>query len=337
MKEVCQFILDEPQMDPDLQPAPQAASHPDGPPNPQVHVPLVPTPQPEQTRGNSDLFRSLVDEFPPSIVEPTEMLRYLQNKIIKGCPLEVTDLTTAPTGETNFITVDRDNIIETTFEELKGVEDPTVTFQVQFYGEQAFDSGGPRKEWIRLCNQQIKIKYFDHGLKEHLADDYFYVGQMAGIALLQNDQIPRYFPEEMLQEIFISEDQNPPPCFIQLRKGLDMLGIHIFGRKFPMFPHLLRVSNTQMSVKMLIHLLKPTFSEEGSNSLIYEKVVYSKFVKYVREVASGRRVTSLENILEFVTGASEEPPLGFAQHPICGTNKRGADIFRLRPGKINFD
>ena len=31
----------------------------------------------------------------------------------------------------------------------------------------------------------------------------------------------------------------------------------------------------------------------------------------MREVASGRRVVSLENVLEFVTGASEEPTLGF--------------------------
>ena len=43
--------------------------------------------------------------------------------------------------------------------------------------------------------------------------------------------------------------------------------------------------------------------------------MYGKFVKYVREVASGRRVTSLENILEFVTGASEEPTLGFDRQP----------------------
>lgn len=32
-------------------------------------------------------------------------------------------------------------------------------------------------------------------------------------------------------------------------------------------------------------------------------------------MASGRRVTSLENLLEFVTGASEEPTLGFDQQP----------------------
>ena len=279
--------------------------------NPQEHVPA----QPQHTSGVDHSFHLIVEAFPTSIVEPTEMQRYLQNKNIKGRPLEVTDLTTEPTGDTNYISVDRDNILETTFEEVKHVKDPKITFQVQFYGEMAVDNGGPRKEWIRLCNQQIKVKYFDHGLKEHLADDYFYVGQMAGIALLQNGHITRYFSEEMLQQVFISEDPNPAPCVVQLRKGLETLGIHVFARLVPLFLHLLRVSDTRITVKMLLHLLKPNFSEEGSYSLTYEKAVYSKLVKYVREVASGRRVPSLGNILEFVTGASEEPPLGFVQHP----------------------
>lgn len=48
---------------------------------------------------------------------------------------------------------------------------------------------------------------------------------------------------------------------------------------------------------------------------IHETAVYSKFVKYVRDVSSGRRVVTLGNILEFVTGTSEEPPLGFAKTP----------------------
>ena len=48
---------------------------------------------------------------------------------------------------------------------------------------------------------------------------------------------------------------------------------------------------------------------------IHEKAIYSKFVKYVRDVSSGRRVVTLGNILEFVTGTSEEPPLGFAKTP----------------------
>ena len=68
----------------------------------------------------------------------------------------------------NFITVDIHNILETTLEEVKYVADLRVTFEVQFYSEQAVDSSGLRKEWIRLCNQKIKDIYFDNGLKEHV-------------------------------------------------------------------------------------------------------------------------------------------------------------------------
>ena len=46
------------------------------------------------------------------------------------------------------------------------MKDPRITFEVQFYGEEAEDRGGPRKEWIRLCNQKIQLKYFEQGLKE---------------------------------------------------------------------------------------------------------------------------------------------------------------------------
>jgi hypothetical protein len=105
----------------------------------------------------------VVNEFPSNITEPTEMLRYLQKKIVRGRPLGVTDPSTDLQRETNFITVDRENILQTIFEELKSVDDPRVTFEVQFYAEQAVDSGGPRREWMRPCNQQIKIQYFDNG------------------------------------------------------------------------------------------------------------------------------------------------------------------------------
>ena len=269
----------------------------------------------QKTESTHDFFCQIVNEFSPDIMEPTEMLRYLQKKIVSGRPLEVTNSSRILEGETNFITVDRHNILETTFEELKHVADPRVTFEVQFYGEQAVDSGGPRKEWIRLCNQKIKDTYFDNGLKEHMSEDYFYIGQMVCIALLQNGQLPVYIPEEILQAIFIS-DLELPPCVRELKCGMDTLGIPMFGRKFPMLLYLLRPSSIiSLSVRHLLFLLKPDFSEEGSNMLIHEKAIYSKFVKYVRDVSSGRRVVTLGNVLEFVTGASEEPPLGFAKTP----------------------
>jgi hypothetical protein len=261
-------------------------------------------------------FDTVVNEFPSNITEPTEMLRYLQKKIVRGRPLEVTDPSTDLQGETNFITVDRENILQTTFEELKSVDDPRVTFEVQFYAEQAVDSGGPRREWMRLCNQQIKIKYFDNGIKEHLSEDYFYVGQMISIALLQNGQLPVYIPEDILQAIFVGKCEQLSPCIMELKRGMDTLGIPGFGRKFPQLLYLLRPSAiAKLSVRRLLFLLKPAFSEEGSNALSREKAVYTKFVKYTREVSSGRRVVTLENILEFATGASEEPPLGFTRSP----------------------
>ncbi len=107
--------------------------------------------------------------------------------------------------------------------------------------------------------------------------------------------------------------QAPHPCISQLQKGLDTLGIHAVGRKFPQVLYLFRPSvHAKLSVKKLLYLSKSKFSEKGSNSLMYEKSVYACFVKYIREVAGGRKITKLENILGFTTSASEEPLLGFA-------------------------
>ena len=66
------------------------------------------------------------------------------------------------------------------------------TFEVDFMGEEARDLGVPRKEWI-LMDHAMKEKYFANGLREFLADDYFFVGVMIGTALLQNDQLPCLF------------------------------------------------------------------------------------------------------------------------------------------------
>ena len=54
-----------------------------------------------------------------------------------------------------------------------------------------------------------------------------------------------------------------------------------------MFLHLLRPTPPQpLTVKNVTNLLKPEFSEEGSNSRTFENAVYTKFMKYLREAAS---------------------------------------------------
>lgn len=95
-----------------------------------------------------------------------------------------------------------------------------------------------------------------------------------------------------------------------------MFGLVRIMQKVPILLHLLQPSNHRLVAKMLLNLLTPEFSEEGSTTCLREKKVYALFVKYVRQVASGRRKPiSLSSILIFVTGAAEEPVLGFALHP----------------------
>ena len=102
-------------------------------------------------------YQTIIIEFPSDINDTSEMLRYYQGKVHRGRPLDVVGEYTMLEGETNSITVDRENIWQTTFEEIKEIEDPVITFEVDFYSERAQDSGGPRREWLRLCNQKVSL------------------------------------------------------------------------------------------------------------------------------------------------------------------------------------
>ena len=53
-----------------------------------------------------------------------------------------------------------------------------------------------------------------------------------------------------------------------------------------MFLHLFTPSQTKLTLKALLQILKPSFSEEGSNDRHFENAVYSVYLKYLRSVAS---------------------------------------------------
>ena len=213
------------------------------------------------------------------LMDPVEVLKFLQKQIVTGRALEVTSCEETIEGDTNYITVDRANILETTISELEYITNYRLTFQVDFMGEECVDQGGPRKEWIRLMNQAIKEKYFDHGLRPLLAQDYYFVGEMMAVAMLRNGQQ------------IVSSGECFDPCVRQIRHGLEELGMLSALQELPMLVHLLRPqAQGKLSVQMLLQILKPNFSEEGSNTLKNEKEVYQLFVKYVREVAASRRV-----------------------------------------------
>lgn len=72
-----------------------------------------------------------------NISNPSEILRVIQNKFVKGRNLEVQRVEEVSEGMTQYILVNRKSILETAFEELKEValSDLQKTLQVDFYGE----------------------------------------------------------------------------------------------------------------------------------------------------------------------------------------------------------
>jgi len=73
-----------------------------------------------------------------NICDPVEILRCLQKEIVTGQLLELTDVTQCSSGETNFILVNRDKLLDTAFDELKFHKNYRVTLEVQFYDEVSF-------------------------------------------------------------------------------------------------------------------------------------------------------------------------------------------------------
>ena len=143
--------------------------------------------------------------------------------------------------------------------------------------------------------------------------------------------MPNIFPIENLDAVF-SSDTFHSTCIQYLQKGFQVWGLQENFHSFPIMKTLFKSKQHPLTAKRLMQILQPHFSEEGSSSLHREKGIYGMFVKYVREVASGRRGNvKLEDILSFITGCFEKPILGFSTPPsisgITGIHT-ARDIFR---------
>lgn len=229
-------------------------------------------------------------------------------------------MTSAFTGETSCIIVDRDDLFDTGLDEIKNIKNFRLPLEVDFVGETARDYGGPRKEFFRLMMIDIKERLFDGGLRHDLQDKYDAAGILMGLSVLQNGKIPQFIPEEMLQELV--KGPSSSPCVKNLQAGFQKTGVLQLLEKLPQLLHLFRPSDAAAvpNFKKIIHLLSPQFAEEGTNTRKYQKEVYNAFIRYAREVAAGRRGTNkvtltLGHILQFVCGTDEEPCLGFAKLP----------------------
>ena len=136
------------------------------------------------------------------------------------------------------------------------------------------------------------------------------------LSTLQNGSIPRFLKEDDLQALFSSEEPSNP-CISMLQIGYKHLGLYQIGNGIPNFLHLFRPSGgSTLSIRMLLTLLPPNFSDEGSNAHRFKTEIYDLFSKYTRIAATGPRGSiTFEHVLQFVTGTDQEPPLWFSVAP----------------------
>ena len=66
---------------------------------------------------------------------PVEIIKYLQENLVQGRSLEIADASQCIDGETNFIMVDRSNLLNTATEEIQHLQNKYLTLEVQFYNE----------------------------------------------------------------------------------------------------------------------------------------------------------------------------------------------------------
>ena len=70
-----------------------------------------------------------------NILNPVEILRYFQPRMVVGRALEVQSVDEVNEGATNFIMVDQHNLMTTAIDEILFLTEYRRTLQVQFYGE----------------------------------------------------------------------------------------------------------------------------------------------------------------------------------------------------------
>ena len=70
---------------------------------------------------------------------PIEIIRALQLFLVQGRPLEISDVNMCPEGRTNFILVNKNNLLLSAFDEIKSSKNKFITLEVQYYEEVCFD------------------------------------------------------------------------------------------------------------------------------------------------------------------------------------------------------
>lgn len=94
------------------------------------------------------------------LIDPWVTLRHLQELLVHGRLLNLIDNTSTNERLTNCFTVERDSILDITYQELLYITDYCVILETDFMGEKVKDLGRPRLQCIELWNRRQYVKYF---------------------------------------------------------------------------------------------------------------------------------------------------------------------------------
>ena len=101
--------------------------------------------------------------------------------------------------------------MESAFLQLESIQNLHITFEVDFIHI---------CDLARCCIHFVKVAMnendFNKGLGKYLADDYYKVGIMISIALLQNGRLPKFVPPNVIQSL-VRKTENP--CIAKLFKS----------------------------------------------------------------------------------------------------------------------
>lgn len=265
-----------------------------------------------------------------STEEPTTILKTYREEFLTGRKLDLTEVNETIEGETSTIFVGRHTLWDDANSEIKSLNDIRHPLEVQFYGEQSEDFGGPRKEFFRLALNHIRTSFLVQGVPVKLLrssaliedQSYYTAGIIVGLSALQNGPCANF-----LGSLLDTWPQPEPEEYSLFRNGLEKVGLWQLIKQKPTLLYLFRDTDVRLTVSKLVNLLKPRFSEAGSNRRSVEEKVYSSFIRFIRQVAAGRHDTlKLSDILAFSTGSEEEPVLGFEMEPSIHFNELPGDL-----------
>src|SRR6056300_742288 len=73
------------------------------------------------TKGIDEITQEIIKHCATNVQNPVEILKFAQDKILTGRQLETVDTSNEIEGDTNFILVDRDKVMDTGFEEISQI------------------------------------------------------------------------------------------------------------------------------------------------------------------------------------------------------------------------